>query len=108
MRFGPGEYELLKGVVHLRFSQGADMVLASPVRLEIVDSQHTQMDYGKVRVIAPPAATTIKTPAADFVDLGTEFGLGVAPENGASDLYVFGGQVKCGGSGVGQSIVSGA
>ncbi|MFN5583780.1 MAG: hypothetical protein ACK5DR_00630, partial [Planctomyces sp.] len=75
VRFAPGEYELLKGVVHLRFSQGADMVLASPVRLEIVDSQHTRMTYGKVRVIAPPAAAgfTIKTPAADFVDLGTEF-----------------------------------
>lgn len=96
VRFGPGEYELLKGVVHLRFSQGADMVLASPVRLEIIDSQHTRMAYGKVRVIAPPAAAgfTIKTPAADFVDLGTEFGLSVAPENGASDLYVFDGQVN--------------
>ncbi|MFO0060650.1 MAG: hypothetical protein ACK57O_07220, partial [Planctomyces sp.] len=96
VRFAPGEYELLKGVVHLRFSQGADMVLASPVRLEIVDSQHTRMTYGKVRVIAPPAAAgfTIKTPAADFVDLGTEFGLSVAPENVASDLYVFDGQVN--------------
>ena len=30
VRFGPGEYELLTGVVHLRFAQGADMVLASP------------------------------------------------------------------------------
>lgn len=96
VRFAPGEYELLKGVVHLRFSQGADMVLASPVRLEIVDSQHTRMTYGKVRVIAPPAAAgfTIKTPAADFVDLGTEFGLSVAPGNVASDLYVFDGQVN--------------
>ena len=96
VRFGPGEYELLKGVVHLRFAQGADVVLASPARLEVVDSLHLRMAYGKVRVVAPPAAKgfTIATPAADFVDLGTEFGLRVAPGNGASDLYVFDGQVN--------------
>ncbi len=96
VRFGPGEYELLKGVVHLRFAQGADMVLASPARLEVTDAQHTRLAFGKVRVIAPPTAKgfTITTKAADYVDLGTEFGLSVDPGSGASDLYVFDGQVN--------------
>lgn len=96
VRFGPGEYELIKGVVHLRFSQGADMVVASPARLEVKDAQHTRLMFGKVRVTAPPAAKgfTITTKAADYVDLGTEFGLSVDPGSGASDLYVFDGQVN--------------
>lgn len=96
VRFGPGEYELLKGVVHLRFAQGADVVLASPARLEVKDSQHTRLVHGKVRVTAPPTARgfTIATRAADYVDLGTEFGLRVDRDSGASDLYVFDGQVN--------------
>lgn len=96
VRLGPGEYELRKGIVHLRFAQGADVVLASPARLEVKDSQHTRLVYGKVRVIAPPTAKgfTIATRAADYVDLGTEFGLRVDSKSGASDLYVFDGQVN--------------
>lgn len=96
VRFGPGDYELLKGVVHLRFAQGADMVLASPARLHVKDAQHIQLEYGKVRVTAPPAAKgfTVATKAADYVDLGTEFGLSVDSDSGASDLYVFDGQVN--------------
>lgn len=96
VRIGPGEYELLKGLVHLRFAQGADVVLASPARLDVRDAQHTRLVYGKVRVTAPPSARgfTIATNAADYVDLGTEFGLRVDPRSGASDLHVFDGQVN--------------
>ncbi|MCE9603497.1 MAG: FecR domain-containing protein [Planctomycetia bacterium] len=95
VRVGPGEYELLKGVVHLRFAEGADLVLAGPARLAVTDSLHVRLDFGKVRVIAPPTAKgfTIGTPTADYVDLGTEFGLRVE-QDGASDLYVFDGRVN--------------
>lgn len=96
VRFGPGVYELRRGIVHLRFAQGADVVLASPARMEIQDSQRTRLIYGKVRVIAPPTAKgfTIATRAVDYIDLGTEFGLQVDGASGASDLYVFDGQVN--------------
>ncbi|GDY22890.1 hypothetical protein LBMAG56_42370 [Verrucomicrobiota bacterium] len=96
VRFGPGDYEILSGIVHLRFANGADMVLASPARLEIQDAQRTRLRYGRVRVTAPPSAKgfTISTRAADYIDLGTEFGLQVDRESGASDLYVFDGQVN--------------
>ena len=95
VRFGPGEYELVKGIVHLRFAQGADMVLVAPARIDVTDSQRTRLVQGQVRVIAPPTAKgfTVATRAADYVDLGTEFGLRVDPASGASDLYVFDGQV---------------
>ena len=96
VRIGPGEYELLKGMVHLRFAQGADVVIVSPARLDVRDAQHTRLVYGNVRVTAPPTARgfTIATNAADYVDLGTEFGLRVDARSGASDLYVFDGQVN--------------
>ncbi len=95
VRFGPGEYELVKGIVHLRFAQGADMVLVAPARIEVTDAQHTRLVSGKVRVVAPPTAKgfTVATRAANYIDLGTEFGLRVDPASGASDLYVFDGQV---------------
>ena len=95
VRFGPGEYELVKGIVHLRFAQGADMVLVAPARIEVTDAQRARLVQGQVRVIAPPTAKgfTVATRAADYVDLGTEFGLRVDPASGASDLYVFDGQV---------------
>ncbi len=95
VRFGPGEYELVKGIVHLRFAQGADMVLVAPARIEVTDAQRTRLVQGQVRVIAPPTAKgfTVATKAANYIDLGTEFGLRVDPASGASDLYVFDGQV---------------
>ncbi len=95
-RFGPGEYDLAKGIVHLRFSNGADVILASPTRFEIRDAQNARLAYGRVRVIAPPTAKgfTIATRSADYIDLGTEFGLDVDRQTGASDLYVFDGLVN--------------
>lgn len=81
VRFGSGDYELIKGIVHLRFAQGADMVLVAPARIEVTDAQRTRLVQGQVRVIAPPTAKgfTVATRAANYVDLGTEFGLRVDP-----------------------------
>jgi ferric-dicitrate binding protein FerR (iron transport regulator) len=95
VRFGPGEYALLKGLVHLRFAQGADMILAGPARFAVNDAQHVRLLSGKARIVAPSTAKgfTVATKSADYIDLGTEFGLRVEPD-GASDLYVFDGQVN--------------
>ncbi|MCE9533860.1 MAG: FecR domain-containing protein [Planctomycetes bacterium] len=96
VRFGPGQYELLKGIVHLRFAHGAEVVMTSPARLDVKDEQHIRLVYGKVRVTAPPTAKgfTVATRDADYVDLGTEFSLSVDPGSAVSDLYVFDGQVN--------------
>lgn len=106
VRFGPQEYELVTGMVHLRFAQGADLVLVGPARLEVKDAQHVQLLFGKIRVTAPPTAKgfTIRTDAADYVDLGTEFGLQVDAQSGASDLYVFDGQVNIADPGSGKVL----
>lgn len=94
--FPPGEYELTRGLVHLRFARGADMVIVAPARIEVRDQQHARLESGTVRVVVPPSATgfTVATREADFVDVGTEFGVRVDPRNGTSDLYVFAGRVN--------------
>lgn len=92
----PGDYELRKGIVHLRFVQGADVVLEGPAHLTVNNPQLIRLHHGKVRVTAPPSAKgfTIVTPNAEYIDLGTEFGLRVDSHDGVSDLYVFDGQVN--------------
>jgi hypothetical protein len=101
-----GDYELVEGVVHFRFTHGADLVLAAPARLSITDLAHAHLAYGSIRVIAPPTAAgfTIVTPAAQYIDLGTEFGLRVNATDGASDLHVFDGQVNVGDTGSGKIL----
>jgi hypothetical protein len=61
----------------------------------VTDAQNVQILVGKARVIAPSTAKgfTIATRAANYIDLGTEFGLCVDPDGG-SDLFVFDGQVN--------------
>ena len=94
--FEPGDYELVAGVAHLRFALGAEVILNAPARWTILDSMHVRVEYGKLRAIVPPSAKgfSIMTPDAEYIDLGTEFALGVDQSVGASDLYVFDGQVN--------------
>lgn len=96
VRFGAGEFELRRGIVHLRFTHGADFVVASPARFGIVDAEHVRLAYGRVRVVAPPTARGFSIAAGneEYVDLGTEFGLRVDAANGTNDLFVFDGQVN--------------
>ncbi len=96
VKFGPGTYELQSGAIHLRFANGADMVLAAPAKLDIRDAFHTRLHYGKVRAMVPSTAHgfTIAAHDVDYEDIGTEFGLSVDPSTGNSDLHVFDGQVN--------------
>lgn len=95
-KFEPGDYELVAGVAHLRFALGAEVILNAPARWTILDSMHVRVEYGKLRAIVPPSAKgfSIMTPDAEYIDLGTEFALGVDKSVGTSDLYVFDGQVN--------------
>ena len=94
--FNPGTYELKEGMVHLRFSSGADLVIEAPARFEIVDAMRTRIHWGQLRSIVPPTAKgfTIATDGVDFEDIGTEFGLRVERGTGASAMHVFEGQVN--------------
>tara|TARA_R110002096_G_scaffold147220_12_gene306951 strand:- start:1922 stop:3445 length:1524 start_codon:yes stop_codon:yes gene_type:complete len=95
VRFEPGDYQLVSGAIHLRFSNGADLVMEGPASFLIDDAFHVRLKDGAVRAIVPPSAQgfTIATPGIDYEDLGTEFGVQVHQDTGASELHVFNGQV---------------
>jgi hypothetical protein len=95
-RFDPGGYELLAGTVHLRFVNGADLVIEGPARFEIQTALRTVLSAGRVRAIVPPTAQgfTVVTGDAAYEDVGTEFGLSVDAVTGESRMHVFDGTVN--------------
>ncbi|QDV67344.1 FecR protein [Rosistilla carotiformis] len=94
-RFQQGDYKLLEGVVHLRFTNGTDLVVQSPSEFRIESPQHFRLAGGRVRGMVPPTAKgfTIVTAEVEFVDVGTEFAVRVG-DGGQSMLHVFDGQVN--------------
>ncbi len=93
--FGPGVYRLDAGTVHLRFSNGADVVCRSPARFTILDAMHMSLEQGVLRAVVPDSAHgfTVKAPSVDYEDLGTEFGVSVRSDRLESELHVFTGRV---------------
>ena len=96
VRFDPGTYELLSGTVHLRYVNGADLIVEGPARFEIRDAFRTDLAAGRVRAIVPPTAQgfTVVTRDVAYEDVGTEFGLSVNGATGDSQMHVFDGQVN--------------
>lgn len=96
IRFGAGDYHLVDGAVHMRFSNGADLVMRAPVEFTVNDAFNVEVAHGNVRAIVPPPAQgfTIGSPGIDYEDLGTEFGVKVDGKSGVSELHVFDGQVN--------------
>ena len=96
VRFDPGSYELKSGTVHLRYVNGADLVVEGPARFEIRDAFRTDLSAGRVRAIVPPTAHgfTVVTREVAYEDVGTEFGLRVDGTTGESQMHVFDGQVN--------------
>ncbi len=94
--FRAGNYELKKGTAHLRYANGADLVIQAPARFQIKDEMRTVLRSGKVRAIVPPPARgfTIETPQVNFEDVGTEFALNVNAGTGESGMQVLDGQVN--------------
>jgi hypothetical protein len=96
VRFDPGSYELKAGTVHLRYANGADLVVQGPARFDIRDEFHTKLSFGRVRAIVPPTAHgfTVETRDVSYEDMGTEFGLSMDADTGESTMHVFDGQVN--------------
>lgn len=96
VRFDPGTYELLSGTIHLRYVNGADLIVEGPAKFEIRDPFRTDLDSGRVRAIVPPTAHgfTVVTREVAYEDVGTEFGLSVSASTGETQMHVFDGQVN--------------
>ncbi|WDE97179.1 FecR domain-containing protein [Lentisphaera profundi] len=95
IRFKKGPHQLKNGTIHLRFANGADVVMKAPASFEIEDGFNMRLHHGKIWAMAPPSAQgfTVATPGIDYEDLGTEFTISVDSKTGASQLFVVDGQV---------------
>jgi ferric-dicitrate binding protein FerR (iron transport regulator) len=85
---------LQRGILQLEFGSGARLSLKGPARLRIDGTNECFVEFGKLAVLAPPKAANFKvrSPGAEVLDLGTEFGLQVG-RDGAIDLHVLDGEV---------------
>ncbi|MGE3808818.1 MAG: FecR domain-containing protein, partial [Gemmataceae bacterium] len=93
-RLCAGPLQLERGLALLRFDGGAAVVVEGPTELQLESRGSARLASGKVTVRAPAVAAgfTIRTPASDVVDLGTEFAL-VVERDGATEVHVLEGEV---------------
>jgi Concanavalin A-like lectin/glucanases superfamily/FecR protein len=89
----PGTLVLKSGLAQIEFYSGATVVLEGPAELRLESRTEAYCLRGKLRATVPPSAHgfTIRSPAMDFVDRGTEFGLDVGDRKTA--VHVFEGKV---------------
>lgn len=82
------------GTLRWEYASGVEVTLEGPAAIELVDPQLVVVHRGKATAHVPEAGVgfTIRTPAADVVDQGTEFGVAV-DERGTTDVVVFRGMV---------------
>jgi hypothetical protein len=90
----PGPAVLEQGVVEVELAAGARLVVEAPAALELLTADRARLLGGRVVATVPAQALgfTLLSPAASFVDLGTEFGVEVDAA-GASSVHVLDGEV---------------
>lgn len=88
-------YRLLEGMATIRFRNGVIATLKAPAELEILDPFTVNLASGRIRAVVPMSGQgfTVRTPAADVEDLGTEFAVAVDAASGESEVHVFDGLV---------------
>lgn len=91
----PGILELKQGFMELEFYHGAQLKIAAPAKLNIINEQRVQLLVGKVMTDVPEVAIgfTIDTPDSEVIDLGTAIGLEVNA-SGKSQVHVFDGLIE--------------
>ncbi len=96
-RLRAGPLHLERGLAVLRFDGGAAVVMQGPTELHLESRGAARLSTGRLTVRAPQEAAgfTLRTPANDVVDLGTEFAV-VVERGGATELHVLEGEVAYG------------
>lgn len=84
------------GMAKITYDCGAEIVLEGPCEFVARDAMVGYLKAGKITADVPRRAFAfaILSPAVDFVDLGTSFGLNVG-DAGQAELHVFRGEVLC-------------
>jgi hypothetical protein len=93
-RIFPGRLKNRAGSFTLQFHSGARLHVVGAAALNIESPMVVSLDRGQMTAHVTEASRgfTLKTPVADVVDLGTEFGVDVSAR-GHADVVVFEGQV---------------
>jgi hypothetical protein len=84
-----------RGLAEVRFRCGARIVIEGPAHLDLISDRAVGLRRGKLtaRVPAEAVGFEVRSPEGKVIDLGTEFGVAVGAD-GATDVYVFEGQVE--------------
>ena len=93
--FPTGVFNLKAGQATIRMSSGAEISLAGPVRGSLDSPSLLRIDAGRATVRCETDACSgfrVITPAAEMIDLGTEFGV-LVESSGTSEVHVFDGVV---------------
>lgn len=90
-----GYFELSHGIAELEFRSGARVVIESPAKLQLLNSNELELTSGRIAAFVPPPATgfTVRTSAGDIVDIGTRFGVDAMPGKSAA-VHVLEGRVQ--------------
>lgn len=90
-----GSYDLTAGLVQLDFAGRAQVLVEAPARFSLVNPRTVALLDGRLTAHVPEAAVgfTVKTPSADVVDYGTDFGVDVRAGQNA-EVHVFQGEVR--------------
>ena len=91
-----GDYSLLQGYVHLRFKNGATMLLSAPAKFGIENENCFRLYDGQLRALVPRSSKEfcVSSPGVDFHDSGSEFGIRANAGECRSEINVFQGQVR--------------
>ncbi|HKB04194.1 MAG TPA: FecR domain-containing protein [Gemmataceae bacterium] len=83
-----------RGLAEVQFRCGARVVVEGPAHLDLVSDRTVRLRHGRLTARVPSEATgfEVLSPQGKVIDLGTEFGVSVAPD-GVTDVYVFEGQI---------------
>jgi len=84
---------LQSGTVRITFESGAQVLLEGPCDFTVDNAMHGTIDRGRLSATVPPRAFgfRIRSPEAEVIDLGTEFG--VAVDQDQCEVHVFKGEV---------------
>lgn len=94
-RLLPGPLKLAHGLAVFRFDNGAEVALTGPADLELASRSSAFLREGRLTVRAggEAAGFTLRTPASEVTDLGTEFAVKVE-KGGATEIHVLEGSVS--------------
>ena len=94
-RLSIGELHLEEGLALLRFDGGAIAVIAGNTNVDLESRGSVRLHYGRLTARASDEAIgfTVRTPARNVVDMGTEFAVEVG-RSGTTEVHVLDGAVE--------------